>query len=108
MAYRIEFTQRALRDVDEAYEWIARGSRRHAGRWYVAILDRIETLRDHPLRCPLAPETESFEREIRQLLHGRRGGVYRVLFAVEEERVVILSVRHGARAPLAPEDLAEE
>src|SRR6266487_941611 len=104
MAYRIEFTRRALRDIDEAYDWIVRASTRRAGRWYVGLLNRIETLREHPRRCTLAPENETFEEEIRQLLYGRRGGVYRVLFTVEEDRIVILSVRHGALPWLEPGD----
>lgn len=38
--------------------------------------------------------------EIRQLIYGRRRGQYRVLFAIHEDAVEVLHVRHGARAPI--------
>lgn len=61
-----------------------------------------------PQPGPLAPEAQSSHREIRNLLYGKRGNVYRIFFEIDEERnaVWILQIRRGARATLRPEDLA--
>jgi plasmid stabilization system protein ParE len=109
MAYRCELTRRALRDAEEAYEWIARDSPRRAARWYARLLTAIRSLEEHPRRCPIAPESESVGQEIRQLLYGRRGGVYRILFVIRDESLVrVLAIWHGARQPLPSDILARE
>ena len=60
----------------------------------------LSSLGTQPRRCPLAPEADAFGEEIRQLLYGRRGGRYRILFRVEGDAVLVLYVRHGARRTL--------
>jgi plasmid stabilization system protein ParE len=53
-----------------------------------------------PARCSLAPENEHFTQEIRQLLHGPRNDVYRILFTIQGDTVHVLHVRHGAQQHL--------
>ena len=50
-------------------------------------------------------DIENARIKIRQLLIGKREGVYRVLFVIEEETVYILRIRHGARGRLEPDEL---
>jgi hypothetical protein len=59
----------------------------------------LKSLARLPLRCPIAPETRLglLDQKIRQLLYGRSYWKYRILFAVEGDRVLIAHVRHGAR-----------
>ncbi len=102
MAYRVELSSRAIREAEEARDWIAQDSPRRAAAWYQRLLDKIESLKEYPERCPLAPESDAFEEKIRQLLYGKRRGVYRVLFAVRGEVVYIFSIRHSARDFLEP------
>jgi plasmid stabilization system protein ParE len=77
----------------------------HAGeagiRWFLALDDAIASLAEFPHRCPLAPETGRFPFEVRQLLYGRKPHVCRILFAVEDDTVTILHIRHGRRKPLS-------
>jgi plasmid stabilization system protein ParE len=109
MAYRCELTRRALRDAEEAYAWMAQDAPRRAARWYEGLFARIRTLEENPRRCPLASESEAVGQEIRQLLYGRRRGVYRILFVIRGEEVVrVLAVWHSARQPLPPDTLAAE
>jgi hypothetical protein len=54
-----------------------------------------------PRRCPIAPENDDFDVEVRQLLYGE----FRVLFTVEDDVVRVLHVRHGARRFLTPDEL---
>jgi hypothetical protein len=42
-----------------------------------------------------------YGEEVRVLLHGKRFGVYRVLFAVRGDVVHVLTVRHTSRQDLA-------
>jgi plasmid stabilization system protein ParE len=103
MKYRVEITSEAEAEIREAYLWIHRDSPANATRWRQGLLQAVRSLSQHPTRCPLAPESEHFKQEIRQLLYGRRGGVYRVLFVIEGQAVYILHVRHAAREYLQPD-----
>jgi plasmid stabilization system protein ParE len=90
----------AQQNIDEAYLWIAERDSEAAERWFNSIYQTIGSLELFPERCPLAPESRFFNREIREAFHGRRQHKYRILFTVEETEVHILHVRHGARLTL--------
>jgi plasmid stabilization system protein ParE len=105
MAHAIRITARALREIDEALEWLAQRSRAAAARWHRQVLQAIRSLEDRPERWGLAPESAWYPGELRQLLHGKRRGTYRILLEVRGNTVYILRVRHGAQALLEPGDL---
>ena len=90
----------AQQDIEAAYLWIAERDSDAADRWFNSIYDTVESLELFPERCPLAPESRFFDREIREAFHGRRQYKYRILFTVTESKVHILHVRHGARLTL--------
>lgn len=98
----------AEHDIGNAYEWIAEEDADAAVRWYNRQLEVIYSLDTFPERAPLAPESKSFSREIREVFHGRRQHKYRILFAVTADAVHILHVRHGARLALGESEPAEE
>jgi plasmid stabilization system protein ParE len=103
MKYRVEITSEAESEIREAYLWIRRDSPANAMRWRQGLLQTVRSLSQQPTRCPLAPESHHFKQEIRQLLYGKRGGVYRVLFLIDGNAVYILHVRHAAREFLQPD-----
>lgn len=107
MAYRVVTTPRAEHDIAEAFTYIAERAPQSAVRWYKRLKGEIELLADSPARCPVAPETERLGIETRQMLFGKRTGIYRVVFRIVEERkeVHVITVRHGARRPLESKDL---
>jgi plasmid stabilization system protein ParE len=105
MAHTVRITARALREIDEALAWLGERSPRAAGRWYAHLVEAIRSLEDNPERHALAPESEWYPGELRQLLHGRRKGIYRILFEVRGDTVFILRIRHSAQALLEPGDL---
>jgi plasmid stabilization system protein ParE len=105
MAHSVHITVRALREIDEALEWLAERDRAAAARWHGQLMEVVRSLENNPERCGLAPESEWYPGEIRQLLHGKRRGVYRVLFEVRGDTVYILRVRHSAQALLEPGEL---
>jgi toxin ParE1/3/4 len=107
MAYRVEFTGRAARDLAYIYEHIRAADSPVASRWFnglEAAVDRFEGL---PRRCAVAPEAKRTGRTLRQLLYGNRPNIYRIIYEIDEgKRVVsILAIRHGARELAQPEDL---
>lgn len=90
----------AQQDIEAAYLWIAERDSKAADRWFNSIYETIRSLELFPERCPLAPESGFFDREIRETFHGRRHYKYRILFTITEGAVHILHVRHGARLTL--------
>ncbi len=98
----------AERDIVEAYEWMAGKDAEAAICWYNRLLEVIFSLDTFPERCPFAPESDFFNSEIREILHGRRQHKYRILFTMGEGEVHVLHVRHGARLALGETESAEE
>ena len=97
MKFAVEITDTAWAEIEEAYDWLAQRAPSAAARWKDNLLAAIDTLETFPGRCSIAPESEYSEREVRQLLYGKRQRKYRVLFEIRDKMVVVLRVRHGAR-----------
>lgn len=95
MPYKVEIAPEAAKEIEDIYLYIAQDSLENAARWYFAIHDKIQTLKESPNRCPAAFESRFYSYEIRNLIFGN----YRVLFRVREQgqAVQILHVKHGAR-----------
>jgi hypothetical protein len=76
-----------------------------ANRWYVGFIQAMLTLEKNPYRCPLAPESDLFPYEVRQLNYGQgRQPSHRALYTVRPDSVVVLRVRHLAQRPVSPDD----
>ena len=106
MTHRVVIQPRAERDIRDAALWVLdrSKSRPTALRWAKSIREKIATLATQPLRAPIDPDSAAFGEEVRVLLHGRKGGRYRILFAVRGDVVHVLTVRHAARQSLVEED----
>ena len=63
-------------------------------------MNLIATLQDKPRRCPLVKENYSTSEEIRQILYGKSRNKYRVVFAIREDTVHILYIRHSAQSSI--------
>lgn len=105
MAYTIELSPRAFADIDAIVGYIQADSPQNATHWRGKLFEKIETLRTFPRGCSLAPEDEHCPFEVRQSIFGR----YRILFMVRDDNslVYILTVRHGSRRLLPPDDVVE-
>lgn len=101
MKFHVSMTARAEADLCEIADYIATGSPLNASRWLDQVANAIERLEEFPSRCRRAPESEAFQETVRQLILGN----YRILFAIREKNVVVLSVRHAARRPLRRNEL---
>jgi plasmid stabilization system protein ParE len=106
MTYHIVIEPTAEREIRAAVRWkTENASPTVAVRWYNGLIKKIETLRRHPSRCPLATENGKFPEDIRELLYGPPGKQkhkHRIIFTIREDAVHILYVRHTARDELEP------
>jgi plasmid stabilization system protein ParE len=103
MKYTVVITDKAWAEVEEAHDWLVDRSPQAAHKWKLGLLEAVARLETMPRACSLAPESDYFGREIRQLLYGNRQHKYRVLFEIRKQIIVVLRVRHGAQRPLENE-----
>jgi plasmid stabilization system protein ParE len=105
MTYRVTLSLRAQNDLRAIQSYIRSQAPTAAQEWLRNARLATKTLRQHPERCPLAPERTAFDKPIRQLFFGSGNrGTYRFLFEVTGRSVNVLHVRHGSRLPLSPSD----
>ncbi len=107
MTYEVFVTDKASRQLEAAARWWAQNrSVEQAQRWYDGFVAAIRSLARNPQRFPLAPESDAFPIEIRQLAYGLgRKKTHRAVFAVRPDRVVVYAVRHLAQDEITPDDL---
>jgi len=94
--YDVVFEESAQIDVRDSYDWGCRvWGKSEAQKWLRHLRSAVlKELRATPKAFPLAPESNEFLEEIRQLIAGR----YRVLFTIKGRSVHVLHVR-GAYIP---------
>jgi plasmid stabilization system protein ParE len=101
MTYRVIMTPAAETDLRTAYRYIRNRAPLAARDWIRRARRSAKTLVQRPERCPLSPESVSFDQPIRELFFGSGNrGTYRLLFVVLDQSVYILHVRHGSMLPL--------
>lgn len=103
MKYTVVITDTAWSEVEEAYEWLAARAPAAAQKWKMGLLGLVARLETLPRVCSVAPESDYFGREIRQLLYGKRWNKYRVLFEIRDAKVIVLRVRHSSQRFLGEE-----
>jgi len=81
--YRIESSPQAETDFKSAFLWIRQRAPQQAHQWAIGLNKAMMSLGQQPARCQLAPESDSFHVEIRQLFYGKRSHRYRVLFTLK-------------------------
>ena len=86
---RIIWSPLALDRMAEIARAIAADRPAAAARWVGAVFKRVVQLRDYPESGRMVPELA--RPEIRQLLHPP----YRIIYRVDQRRIVILTIRHG-------------
>jgi toxin ParE1/3/4 len=104
MAYLVNITPRAERDLVQLYSQINAENSSAALKWYLGLKEAILSLEEHPNRCP-AIRTKD---KLRHLLYGHKPHIYRVIYRVleKQKRVEVLHIRHGARREPKAADLA--
>ncbi|MGH7175881.1 MAG: type II toxin-antitoxin system RelE/ParE family toxin [Tepidisphaeraceae bacterium] len=102
MKHRIVITPRALSDLRDIREYIARRSPGNAAKFLQKLLASFDAVQRSPRSFGKAPEDEF----VSYTLHQYVVKPYRVLYRVEGNSIQILHVRHGARRQSRPSDLS--
>jgi plasmid stabilization system protein ParE len=99
--YLVRLTDRALRDLEAVYQFIEADSSESAFGWFNRLAEAIYSLERFPGRGTILPE----DRKLRHLHFGKKPNTYRIIYALDKRRntVTVLHIRHGAMAPLSPE-----
>ena len=104
MAYLVNITARAQRDLADLYDQIGAESSTAARSWYAGLKQAILDLENQPYLWPTTRESA----RLRHVLYGHRPHrVYRAIYRVLEKRktVDVLHIRHGSRRRFEPSDL---
>ena len=98
MAYRVDLTARAVRDLRHIYRTIDAEGSDQARAWLAGLESVIFSLEEMPERCPQTPENDA----LRHRLYGNQPHVYRIIYDIDEAHQIVrvLFIRHGARKPL--------
>lgn len=88
---KLEWTEPSLLDLESLREYIAKDSEYYAARFVARIIEAVETLREFPRIGRVVPEAD--DESIRELLFQS----YRIMYRVDVDRVLILTVIHGSR-----------
>jgi toxin ParE1/3/4 len=91
--FRVEITKTAQSDIWGIFQYIAADSQTAATNLIKEIERQIDSLEIFPLRCPVIPESFELGVEYHHIIYGH----YRTIFKVENSRVIIMRVIHGAR-----------
>ena len=101
MSYRVIITARALADLTEIRDYIAKRSQANAAKFLEKILAEFDSLETSPESFATAPENDSVPYVLRQMIVKP----YRILYTVTGTRVEVMHIRHGARLPAQPDEL---
>ena len=103
MAYLVDLTARAERDLALLYLQINAQDSGAALKWYRGLKVAILSLEELPNRCPVTPESDRF----RHLLYGNKPHIYRVIYRVleKQKQVDVLHIRQGAQRGFSGADL---
>jgi plasmid stabilization system protein ParE len=104
--YTVLLTARALRDLENARDFIRQSAPETAERWYRSFLDGLLSLEKNPESRSLAPESAEFPFEVRQFLFRTKSRLAnRALFTIVGGEVRILAIRRPGQPLITRDDL---
>ena len=106
MTYLVELLEAAKMDYRRIYSYIAQRSPQGAERWDEAFEAALQRLSRNPLEGGVAPESKRLTEEVRQILFRTKHGlVYRAIYKIDGDRVVVLRLRGPGQRPINRRDL---
>ena len=107
MKFRVRLTAEAVRNQNEIADWIAERSVNGALSWLDALDRVLQQLSTNPESFPLAVEDEFCEIELRNALFGtRKGRVFRAIFYMDGDSVIVTHFRGPHQQDLSNDDLS--
>jgi plasmid stabilization system protein ParE len=93
---RVRYRERALRDLEDIFQYLNDRSPAGAHNVIEAIYAAVNSVADHPLSTQ-----QTSDPAIRVKIVGRYG--YKIFYSATADTIEILHVRHGTRRPWSPE-----
>lgn len=91
MAHRVDWSRRALQDLESIAEYIAADSPTYAGIVVKKVINQVKALATFPRAGRKVPEFD--DENIRELLVYS----YRIIYRLQGHAIVIAAVIHGKR-----------
>ena len=88
---KVEFSPTALLDLEDIADYIAKDNPIAAEQWVDKLVAAAEKVASHPRSGRVVPEVE--DSKMREVIVGD----YRVIYRVEEKRLLVLTVIEGHR-----------
>lgn len=89
---KILWSDVAERDLDEIHDHIARDVPYYAGQFVDKLIEATDKLQEHPRIGRMVPEA-GYRDDVRErIVQG-----YRIVYWLQTERLIILTVIHGSR-----------
>ncbi|NQU23500.1 MAG: type II toxin-antitoxin system RelE/ParE family toxin [Candidatus Nealsonbacteria bacterium] len=88
---KLIWSRRALKDLDNACEYIARDSQKYAYLFAERVVALVESIPRYPLLGAVVPEYA--QEDLRERLFQN----YRIVYRVASDRIEIVTITHGAR-----------
>ena len=106
MNFRVKLTAEAVRNQNEIADWIAQHSIAGAIRWLDSLSHILAQISSGPLSFAIAAEDEFSHNELRNALFGtRKGRVFRAIFYVEDDTVIVTHLRGPDQKNLSNDEL---
>jgi plasmid stabilization system protein ParE len=106
MKFQVNELRKAQADIRHIVNWLAERSSKGARAWLDAYDSMVARVSLNATSMGPADENDAFDIDVRQALFKTpRGRVYRALFLIQGEEVLILRVRGPGQAPVRPEEL---
>lgn len=91
MAYKVKWSPRAVSDLEEICDYIARDSEHYAAFFARKIISIIESIPQFPKSGRIVPEYG--DESLREIIYKN----YRLVYRIKNEVVEIAAICHGAR-----------
>jgi len=108
MTYDLVYTERAIRELNAAADYVAQFAPETAERWFNGFVAVLETLRRDAMIYGPAPESDFCSVDVRQFIYrtkSRRAN--RALYTIRQTSVYILTIRRPGQDLLTEDELRQ-
>lgn len=106
MSFRVRLTAEAVRNQNEIADWISQHSIEGAIRWLDSLSHVLDQVSSSPLSFAIAAEDEFSHKELRNAPFGtRKGRVFRAIFYVDGDTVIVTHLRGPDQKNLSDDEL---